>query len=111
MTPDEEFGQVAGMLQGTVTEALVHLSQKYGETPLEAAAHLRAVIDGVLSEDVEYASLYDRALVCPPLMRDLRAVDRGHSEVAVRWGVAESSVRRARNQIRAESVNMRNPLL
>lgn len=89
----------ADFLRSTVIGALTALHEEFQESPLEAAEHLQAIIVGVVTKRAEFASLYDYALTCPKLWKDLKSGQR-HLEVAQTWGESEASVRRARKKMR-----------
>ncbi len=97
MTLEEEFEAVRELMNAVVKNALVTLSERYGETPLEAAEHLQLIIAAALEEPA--GSLHDRARANPVLMADLLSGQR-HTEVAKRWNVDEITVRRARAKLR-----------
>jgi hypothetical protein len=92
-----EIKQAAGMLTPYIESVLSYLAESYGETTLEAAEHIQSLIDAGVSRRVEYASLFDQAMACPPLMRDLVS-GMPNTEVAAKWESSEPSVRRARQK-------------
>jgi hypothetical protein len=93
-----ETEQAAGMLAPYIESVLSYLAESYGETTLEAVEHIQSLIDAGISRRVEYASLFDQAKTCPPLMRDLVS-GMPNTEVAVKWENSEASVRRARQKV------------
>lgn len=94
----EEFEAASQLLRDTVLLALRQLASMYGETPLEAAEHLQAILRDAVESRSERRSLYDLALGCPPLMKDLLS-ENSHLAIARRWGAGESTVRRARAKL------------
>jgi hypothetical protein len=97
---EENFPDAYELLRGTIMHALEQLSEEYHETPLEAAGHVAAILEGVIAHNAQFASLYDEALVNPKLMEDLVS-GKMNTEVASAWGSTEVAIRRTRKKLQA----------
>lgn len=103
MGVSEDINDLATLLHGTVVEALYRLTEDSGETPIEAAGHVGAILEGVITGSAKFASLYDEAIANPKLLDDLGS-KRMNTEIADTWSTTEQAVRRTRKKLWGEGI-------